>query len=304
MSLQMQLKPSFQLRPYLILLRLPFQLLLSPIFLWGYLLAGGTINAQLFVAYIAFHIFGYAGGTALNSYYDRDTGPVGGLAHPPPAPPHLFEFSLLWQGIGFALTLTINAIVASIYFVMFWMSLAYSHPRTRWKGKPFTALLTVMVGQGILPFYAGWATAVGNLTTGLNPDAIIAAISATLIVGGLYPLTQIYQLDQDSGRGDLTVARRLGADASFRFASLCVLIGGAGAIWVAATQFSRLEAAGLTAFIFALEYGIARWHSRFSHQSVMQNFRTLMQLYAAVTLPFLAWISFRLVIRTLSGTSM
>lgn len=256
------------------------------------------VNVQLFVAYIAFHIFGYAGGTALNSYYDRDTGPVGGLAHPPPVPPHLLEFSLIWQGIGFLLTLTLNATVASIYFVMFWMSLAYSHPRTRWKGKPITALLTVMIGQGILPFYAGWATATGSIATGLNLTAIIAAFSATLIVGGLYPLTQIYQLDQDSYRGDLTVARRLGINASFRFASFCILIGGAGAIWVAATQFTRFEALGLTAFIVFLEFAIARWHSRFPRQNVMQNFRTLMQLYAAVTLPFLAWISFRLLIQT------
>src|SRR5215216_5067648 len=83
-------------RPYITLLRLPFQFLLSPIFLFGYLLAGGTLNLSLLVAYLSFHLFLYAGGTALNSFYDRDEGPVGGLANPPPLPNTCSNFR--WSG--------------------------------------------------------------------------------------------------------------------------------------------------------------------------------------------------------------
>ena len=92
-----------RLPDYLTHLRLPFQFLLSPIFLWGYLLASGRPTWQLGVAYLSFHLFLYGGGTALNSVYDRDEGPIGGLAAPPPVPPHLLAFSLAWQGIGFLL---------------------------------------------------------------------------------------------------------------------------------------------------------------------------------------------------------
>ncbi len=285
------------LKPYVLLLRLPFQLLLSPIFLWGVLLAGGTLNATLFISYLAFHLFGYAGGTALNSFYDRDTGPIGGLAHPPPPPPHLFAFSLVWQCIGFILVLGVNNIVASIYGIMFFMSLAYSHPRVRLKGKAMAALMTVMLGQGILPFYAGWATARGDLEGGFALNAIVAALAATLIIGGMYPLTQIYQLDADAARGDLTAARFLGVTNSFRLALTCVSIGGAGAVYIAATQFSLLEALGLTIFILALLVLLVRWRNHFAQQTVMQNFRMLMRLYAGVTLPFLVWILLELVLQ-------
>lgn len=287
------------MRPYLTLLRLPFQFLLSPIFLWGYLLAGGTLNLTLLAAYLAFHLFLYAGGTALNSNYDRDTGPVGGLAAPPPPPKYLFEFSIGWQSIGFVLALRVNLTVAAIYFIMFWMSVAYSHPRVRLKGKPFGALLTIMFGQGILPFYAGWATSVGSLMGGGQAWVLIAALSVTLITGGMYPLTQIYQLDADAERGDLTSARFLGVENSFRVAMGSIALGGGAAVYIAATRFSGLEAIGLTAFLVVFLCAIARWRTRFYSQTVMQNFKTVMRLYAGVTVPFLVWILLHLVLQTI-----
>jgi 1,4-dihydroxy-2-naphthoate octaprenyltransferase len=295
------------MKPYLTHLRLPFQFLLSPIFLWGYLIAGGTLNATLLIAYLAFHLFLYAGGTALNSYYDRDEGPVGGLAHPPPPPKYLLAFSLAWQGIGFVFALAVNVWVAAIYFVMFWMSVAYSHPRVRLKGKPFGALATIMLGQGILPFYGGWAAARGNLQGANEWFAILAALSATLIIGGMYPLTQIYQLDADAQRGDLTSARFLGVKNSFRLALVSIAVGGAGAVFIAATnpstllgtRFSWWEAAGLALFLAAFLYAVAQWRKKFFAQTVMQNFKTVMRLYAGVTLPFLAWILFRLMFATI-----
>ncbi|MEZ4680201.1 MAG: UbiA family prenyltransferase [Caldilineaceae bacterium] len=69
----------------LIHLRLHYQLLLAPIFLWGYLLAGGQPDGSFGLAFVAFHLFLYGGMTAFNSYYDRDEGPIGGLEEPPPA---------------------------------------------------------------------------------------------------------------------------------------------------------------------------------------------------------------------------
>lgn len=285
---------------YITHLRLPFQFLLSPIFLWGVLLAGGSLNLHVLVTYIAFHIFLYAGGTALNSHYDRDEGPIGGLEQPPPVPRYLLLFSLVWQIIGFLLTFTVNRSVAAIYFVMFCLSVAYSHTQIRFKGNPLLAIVTIMLGQGILPFFAGWATARGDLDAAFNLESLIAALAATLIIGGFYPLTQLYQLEADARRGDMTVARFLGIDGSFRFAMTLIILGGAGALWIAFTRFSWVEALGLALFLSALLYAVSHWRARFDQQSVIQNFRAVMRLYAGVTLPFLAWILFRLGWQSLS----
>jgi len=46
------------------------------------------------IAFVALHVFLYAGATAFNSYYDRDEGPVGGLERPPPVLPALLPVAL------------------------------------------------------------------------------------------------------------------------------------------------------------------------------------------------------------------
>jgi 1,4-dihydroxy-2-naphthoate octaprenyltransferase len=282
---------------YFVHLRLLFQFLLSPVFLWGYLLASGKVNSQLLIAYVAFHLFGYAGGTALNSYYDRDEGPIGGLAQPPPVPEHLLAFSMGWQAAGFLLALTVNLSFAAIYAAMFWMSVAYSHPRTRWKGKPLPALTTVALGQGVFAFLGGWSAARGEIRSALDVWAILGVFTATLLIVGLYPLTEIYQLEADARRGDLTLARFLGVPGSFRWGMICIALGGAGAVWVAAARFSAVEALVLIPFIGILLGWLRNWASRFEKQSVLENYRTLMRLFAVTTLPFLTWIAFHLVIR-------
>ncbi len=283
-------------RAYLVHLRLPFQFLLSPVFLWGYLLASGKPSLTLLLAYLSFHLFGYAGGTALNSSYDRDDGPIGGLEAPPPVPPHLLAFSILWQALGLVVALAVNLSFASIYFVMFWLSIAYSHPRTRFKGKPLPALATVAVGQGLLAFLGGWSAARGDVTSALNLNAALGSVTAVLLVVGLYPLTESYQLDQDAARGDITLAGFLGLRGSFRFSLGCVLLGGLGAVLIAATRFSALEAIVVVALVGVLAIWIKMWGTRFERQTVLENYHTIMRLYAATTLPFLAWITFHLFI--------
>jgi hypothetical protein len=282
---------------YIIHLRLPFQVLLSPIFLFAYLIGSGKINAQLFLAYLAIHLFGYAGGTALNSHYDRDEGPIGGLSHPPPVPIHLLTFSLIWQGVGFLLALIVNVPFAAIYVMMFWLSVAYSHPRTRWKGRPMRALLTVTLGQGLLAFLAGWSAAREDVLSAINAEALLALFSATLLTVGLYRLTQIYQFEEDARRGDLTFARFMGVRGSFRWATACVAAGGAGAVWIAAERFSPLEGLALMLFVIILLAWLLIWAAAFEQSSVIGNYWTMMRIYAATSLPFIAWISFHLLNR-------
>ena len=52
----------------------------------------------------------------------------------------------------------------------------------------------------------------------------LALISASVIVG-LYPLTQVYQQDEDRARGDITFAVRVGTDTVFRLGYAMTVCG-------------------------------------------------------------------------------
>src|SRR5919204_3694846 len=143
-------------------LRLPFQLLLAPIFLWGWLLSGGGWSPGVGVALVALHVFLYGGATAFNSYYDCDRGPVGGLATPPPVGAGLLPFSLTIKAIGWGLAWLVNPPVFWLYGGFLALSLAYSHPRVRLKARPLGSLVVVGVGQGVLAFLVAWAASRGE----------------------------------------------------------------------------------------------------------------------------------------------
>ncbi|MBI1800523.1 MAG: UbiA prenyltransferase family protein, partial [Chloroflexi bacterium] len=244
---------------YLIHLRLPFQVLLSPIFLWAYLMADGKPSWTLAIAYVAFHLFGYAGGTAFNSFYDRDEGPVGGLAVPPPVPAGLLVFSLAWQAAGFALALMVGVPLAAIYAIMFSLSVAYSHPAIRWKGKPLLALLTVPLGQGVLACLGGWAAARNEVASAGSLTGLLSVSAATLITTGFYPLTEIYQMDEDARRGDRTAAIWLGPRNAFRWALALLSCGALLAFLLVGARYGWLEAALLAAWVSAIIVAIRRW---------------------------------------------
>lgn len=54
---------------------------------------------------------------------------------------------------------------------------------------------------------------------------IEAMVFASLIIGGSYPLTQIYQHEEDGKRGDFTISYRLGIKGTFIFTSVFFAAG-------------------------------------------------------------------------------
>src|SRR5687767_8059247 len=99
-------------------LRVPFQLSLAPLFLWGYFLASLDLKPAFFLAFLAFHFFLYTAITAYNSAFDRDEGPVGGMLTPPPVPPGLLSFSLMVQAVGALLAACVSPAFLVIYLTI------------------------------------------------------------------------------------------------------------------------------------------------------------------------------------------
>src|SRR5579872_50124 len=207
-------------------LRVPFQLTLAPIFLWGYFLSGARPGWRLLPAFVAFHFFLYTGITAFNSYYDRDEGPIGGLEHPPPVRESLLPLSLLLQVLGLGLAALSGALFVAIYLVFVVLGVLYSHPRTRWKAHPALSTVVVCGGQGGLGFLAGWVAARGEAASAVSLAGALGGLSAALTTFGMYPLTQVYQIDEDSRRGDRTLCVLLGPQSGLRVSQAAFALAG------------------------------------------------------------------------------
>jgi 4-hydroxybenzoate polyprenyltransferase len=268
-------------RDYLRHLRLPFNLLLSPIYLWGVWLAGGSPDRPaIWLGYLALHGFLYGGTTAFNSYYDRDTGPVGGMLEPPPTDRGLLGFSLAWQALGLLLALPVGWPFAATYLALFAVAAAYSHPRVRLKAHPALALLAVGVGQGAIGFAAGWLAAQPDPTGLLSPAALWGMLATAGVVAGLYIITQSYQTAEDRARGDRTLPVLWGPRRAL-YAALG-LLGAGGSLLL--LRFGGLlgpvRVTALLALFALLGFSLLRWAARFDEADVRGNFRVAMRLAA------------------------
>jgi 1,4-dihydroxy-2-naphthoate octaprenyltransferase len=192
---------------FLVHLRLPFQLVLAPFMLWGAALARTPISARFVVAFLVLHVCLYGGTTAYNSHYDRDEGPVGGLANPPPVGPWLLPGSLVLQALGLVVAAWIGLAFFLVCVAFAILGALYSHPWSRWKGDPWKSWLTVMFGQGALGTTAG---VVLREPLRWTPEIGWGVVAAAITVGAIYPLTQLFQMEEDHARGDRTIAIALG----------------------------------------------------------------------------------------------
>lgn len=273
-------------------LRLPFSVILSPLFLCGLWLSGGGASwEQVPAAFLIIHLLLYGGMNAYNSYWDKDDGPIGALADPPPATAILRPFSLSLKGLAVMLGLAIGPGFGALVTLAAGLSLLYSHGRTRWKERPVLAAATIFAGQGLLGVLWGWAAGGGGWPAPADWPAILGAALLTL---GFYPLTGVYQIGADAARGQQTLAVALGVDGCFRWAGLLSPIGGLG---VAVTLALRGEVLGLAAaplIMAGLALAVRSWRRRFPGQSPRENQADLMRIAyaggAAFALLFL-WLA-------------
>jgi 4-hydroxybenzoate polyprenyltransferase len=179
----------------------------------GYLLAvglpgalAGTALGPAALALIAWVVCLNGGTLALNSAFDRDEGDIAYLRAPPSPPRNLAAFSLALMTVGLLLGLLLPRAFLAAYALCFGLSVLYSVPPFRLKAVAGADWVINMVGFGTLTPFAGWA-ATGRP---LGPGAALVLVAFCPLFASLYPLTQLYQLDEDRQRGDRTLASMLG----------------------------------------------------------------------------------------------
>ena len=186
----------------------------------------------LVMAWLAWVVCLNGGTLAFNSAYDRDEKDIAYLVKPPIPPHHLATISFILMVIGSGLAFLVTPAFGLVTGVCVIMSVLYSHDSFRWKSIPGGDLAINMVGYGGCTTLSG--IMVGQAILGaisVNPDLAgwLLIVGFGLLFGSFYPLTQIYHLDTDQERGDLTLVAAIGAGKAL---TLAIVLGIAAAIFL------------------------------------------------------------------------
>jgi len=176
------------------------------------------------------------GGTlAINSVFDQDEGDIGYLRAPPRPPRHLLAFSAALLAGGQLLSFALPPAFRIDYAICLVLSILYSVPPFRFKAVAGVDWVINMWGFGTLTPFAAWAATGRPLDL---PHALVLLRFCPLFAG-LYPLTQLYQMEEDRRRGDRTLALMLGMRASLAVAIASTVLAFALLAWAAALLWVR-----------------------------------------------------------------
>lgn len=199
------------------LLRFHFSFFLMPVY-WFALSQAAQINVwDAILVFCILHLLVYPASNGYNSYMDRDTGSIGGLKNPKQPTKQLFYATILLDIASVILSYFISLyfLVAIIAYIL--ASRAYSYRGIRLKKYPIIGYLTVVIFQGGLTFFMVMHGS--SLDKTLNiPFA--GMLTASLLIGGFYPLTQIYQHKQDRDDGVISISSMLGYKGTFIFTAI------------------------------------------------------------------------------------
>lgn len=210
-------------------LRIPFSFFLMPVFFFALANSPNFTETGIVWTFLIVHFLLYPASNGFNSYFDKDEKSIGGLKNPPPVKKELYYISLAFDLAAILFALKISFLFSLMILVYGLVSKAYSHPSVRLKKYPIVGWLVTGFFQGFFSFlmcYEGINDL--GVSSLLKPQLLVPAILTSVMLWGNYPMTQIYQHDEDEKHGDKTLSIVLGIMGTFIFTALVFSLATAG----------------------------------------------------------------------------
>ena len=167
------------------------------------------------------HVLVYPSSNGYNSYMDRDTGSIGGIKNPRLPTIQLFYVSVFMDIVAVILSFLITSIFGVGILLYILASRAYSNRKIRLKQYAIPGYLTVVIFQGAVTFFLVYHGSDYSHT--LNVP-VLCMVASSLLIGGFYPLTQIYQHEADLKDGVTTISYKLGYRGTFIFTGIVYVL--------------------------------------------------------------------------------
>lgn len=199
------------------LLRFHFSFFLMPVYWLALSQVESINNYRAILVFVILHLLVYPASNGYNSYMDKDTGSIGGIKNPKQPTRQLFYASVFLDIVALISSLMVSWWFFAGILAFITASRAYSYRGIRLKQYPVIGYLTVIIFQGALVFFLVMHGSSNDKTLAVP---LIGMIAASLLVGGFYPLTQIYQHMQDKEDGVTTLSYKLGYRGTFIFTAI------------------------------------------------------------------------------------
>jgi 1,4-dihydroxy-2-naphthoate octaprenyltransferase len=215
-----------------------------PVYLFALCVSPNVSGNSLLWSFIIIHLLLYPASNGYNSYFDKDEKSIGGLKNPPPVKKDLYYISLIFDAAAILLGfIFVSKEFAAMLLLYGLVSKAYSHPSIRLKKYPVFGWLTVVFFQGIFTFAMSYVGInkfpIANL---FQFKVLFPGLLTSLMLFATYPMTQVYQHEEDAKRGDQTISLRLGVKGTFVFAMFFFVLAAAGFVFFFVTGFTAFFA--------------------------------------------------------------
>jgi len=199
------------------LLRFHFSFFLLPVYLFALSRVVYTSWWRALLIFMILHLLVYPASNGYNSYMDRDETSIGGIKTPLAPTRELFIVTIIMDITAVCLSLLVSIYFALGILLYILASRAYSFRGIRLKKHPFAGYLTVVVFQGAVTFWLVYHGSHEPLTFNVPVSGMLAS---SLLIGGFYPLTQVYQHEADAKDGVKSISGWLGYRGTFIFTAL------------------------------------------------------------------------------------
>jgi len=203
------------------LLRFKFSYFLMPVYWFALSFVPHINRAHAVLVFIILHVLVYPSSNGYNSYMDRDEGSIGGLEKPMQPTKQLFYITVLMDVLALLLSCFISSFFTIGLLIYIVFSRMYSYRGIRLKRFAVLGYLTVILNQGTLVFLLVYHGSGQNLSTVFPWQGWVAA---AFLIGGFYPITQVYQHKADAGDGVKTISMLLGKRGTFIFCGIMYAI--------------------------------------------------------------------------------
>lgn len=266
-------------RSTLLHLRIPFSIFLMPVFLFALSQSPSFNWWEAVLVFIILHLFLYPASNGFNSYFDRDEDSIGGLEKPPEVTRDLLWVSLAFDAIAVGLGFLLSWEFALMLFIWGLVSKAYSWDKIRLKKYPVLGWMTVGIFQGAgIYLMCTYALSHCTLSQWSDMGILFPAILASALLMGSYPMTQIYQHEEDSRRGDRSLSLLLGIRGTFYFTALFFSLSTVGFYFYFVNFQTLTHFLLFQGFLLPVLVYFGLWYLRVHRDPLQANFKSTMRL--------------------------